>query len=65
MVLVFHPRTLKPAVLQRIAVRCFAVTLLCAAAWATAQDGGGRTEHPAVDPAGVPQAHVEPRTMHP
>ena len=63
MILVCHPGAIKPAVLLRSAVRCFAVALLCAAAWATAQNGGARTGHPTVDPAVVPQAHVDPQTI--
>src|ERR1700733_8061001 len=63
MILVCHPGAIKPAVLLRSAVRCFAVALLCAAAWATSQNGGRPTGHPTVDPAVVPLAHVDPHTI--
>jgi PAS domain S-box-containing protein len=63
MILVFHPGIIMPAVPLRSALRCFAVALLFATAWAMAQDAGGRTGHAPVDPAVVPQAHVEPHTI--
>src|ERR1700687_1468168 len=56
------PRTIKPNVLVRLAVRCALVALLCDATLAMARDGAGRPDNQPNTVAAVRQAHGAPRT---
>ena len=60
---VVYQEAIKPTVLVRLVVHCSLVALLWATALAMARDGAGRLDNQPVNPAGVRQAQVEPRTI--
>ena len=60
---VVHQRTIKPAVLVRLAFCCAIVPLLCATTLVMAQDRAGHPGNRPVTPGVMRQAHVELRTI--